>query len=165
MEQAFLGLGSNVGKRERYLGDAVEAIANLEDTELLCLSSIYETEPWGRKDQQPFLNQVVAVETGLGPEELLSACQEIERSLGQRRAERWGPRTMDIDLLLYGEKVVEEETLRVPHPRLLERRFVLVPLEEIAPSLSVPGSGKTVGEVLATCADRGRVEVYRSVER
>ena len=156
----FLGLGSNVGNRAEVLGNAVNAIANLEKCTVCEISSIYETEPWGNKDQKQFLNLVIEAETQLEPQELLTACKEIERKLGRTGGPFWGPRTLDIDLLLYGDSVVDEATLRVPHPQLQRRRFVLVPLAEIAPSTLIPGSGKTVREALETCSDCGNVSLY-----
>ena len=160
--QVFLGLGSNVGDREGYLRKAVAAIGKLERSWVRRASSIYETEPWGKRDQDPFLNQVVEVDTKLGPQELLVACQRIEKDLGRDNRERWGPRTIDIDILIYSDVVIDDENLRVPHRLLSERRFVLVPLTELSPTVSVPGLGKTVREVLESCSDRGRVELYES---
>jgi 2-amino-4-hydroxy-6-hydroxymethyldihydropteridine diphosphokinase len=159
--QAFLMLGSNIGDRDRYLKEAVEAIANLEGSEVRRVSSVYETEPWGKKDQGMFLNQVVEVETELEPRELLTACQKIEKTLGRKREEHWGPRTVDIDILLYGESVIDEETIKVPHPHLSGRRFVLVPLAEVVPEVSIPGLGETVSNVLKGCPDRGNVKFYK----
>jgi len=161
---AHLGLGSNVGDREGYLRKTVEAIGNFERSEVRRVSSIYETEPWGKKDQDPFLNQVVEVDTQLRPHELLAVCQKIEKDLGRSTRERWGPRTIDIDLLLYGDVVIEDRNLRVPHSLLAERRFVLVPLTELSPSVSLPGLGKTVREVLEDCQDRGTVKLYKRGE-
>lgn len=154
-------LGSNIGDRDGYLKEAVEAIANLEGSEVRRVSSVYETEPWGKKDQGMFLNQVVEVETELEPRELLTACQKIERTLGRKRRERWGARTVDIDILLYGEAVIDEETMKVPHPHISQRRFVLVPLAEVVPEVSIPGLGETVRDVLKRCPDRGNVKFYK----
>lgn len=162
--QAFLMLGSNIGDRAGYLKEAVEAIANLEGSEVRRVSSVYETEPWGKKDQGMFLNQVVEVETELEPRELLTACQKIEKTLGRKREECWGPRTVDIDILLYGENVIDEETMKVPHPLLSERRFVLVPLAEVVPEVSIPGLGETVRNVLKGCPDGGNVKFYKRRE-
>ncbi len=161
---AHLGLGSNVGDREEYLKRALDAMGELEGSKVRRVSSIYETEPWGKKDQDPFLNQVVEVDTQLGPHELLAACQRIEKELGRNPQERWGPRTIDIDLLLYGDVVIEDRNLRVPHSLLSERRFVVIPLTELSPSVSVPGLGKTVREVLEDCQDRGTVKLYKRGE-
>lgn len=128
------------------------------------MSSIYETEPWGKKDQGIFLNQVVEVETLIPPHELLKMCKKIEKKLGRRNGKAWGPRTMDIDLLIYGDRIVEEAALQVPHPRLQGRRFVLIPLDEIAPNFTIPGSGMTVREALKTCPDTGSVKLFLKKE-
>jgi len=162
--RAFLGLGSNVGDRADYLRQALTDIGGLEKSRIENISSIYETEPWGRKDQADFLNQVAEVETQLNPHELLEMFKKIEKRCGRRNGIAWGPRTMDIDLLLYGDRIVEEAALQVPHPRLMERQFVLIPLDEIAPNLSIPGSGMTVREALEACPDTGGVKLFLKKE-
>ena len=143
--RVFLGLGSNLGDRARYLKDAISILESplikVEDT-----SRIYETEPWGLMDQPLYWNQVIKVETSLEPLELLHVCQEIELRLGRERKVHWGPRTIDIDLLIYDNTVIESEELILPHPYLEERAFVLAPLREIAPELVLP-SGRSITEV------------------
>jgi 2-amino-4-hydroxy-6-hydroxymethyldihydropteridine diphosphokinase len=140
---AFIGLGSNLGDRERLLRDAAELIGATR------LSAIIETEPWGHKDQPLFLNAVAEVETALEPQPFLTYLLDVESRLGRERVgPRWGARTIDLDLLLYGDRIVDEPGLVVPHPRLLERLFVLVPLAELAPDLEIPGNG-TVRAALA----------------
>lgn len=129
-EIAYIGLGSNMEQREQYLQQAIEALGAKEGIELAALSSIYETEPVGYVEQPAFLNMAAAVRTTLTPKQLLAAMLEIEQSLGRTRTIRWGPRTIDLDLLLYGEAIVSETDLTVPHPRMGERAFVLVPLLE-----------------------------------
>jgi 2-amino-4-hydroxy-6-hydroxymethyldihydropteridine diphosphokinase len=119
------------------------------------------TEPWGKRNQSAFLNQVIELETVLEPGPLLEACRSIESRLGRKRMEKWGPRTIDIDILLFDSRVVETAELRIPHPRLAERRFVLVPLAEIAPDIRVPGAEQTVSSLLAACKDTGVVQLYR----
>jgi 2-amino-4-hydroxy-6-hydroxymethyldihydropteridine diphosphokinase len=119
------------------------------------------TEPWGKRNQSAFLNQVIELETVLEPGPLLEACRSIESRLGRKRMEKWGPRTIDIDILLFDSRVVETAELRIPHPRLAERRFVLVPLAEIAPDIRVPGAVQTVSSLLAACKDTGVVQLYR----
>ena len=161
MASAFIGLGSNVGDREGYLRKAISVLASSEGNTVRRASSVYETEPWGKKDQRAFLNQVIELETKLQPRELLILCQEVEKTLGRRNREHWGPRTIDIDILLYDETVVDGKTLCIPHSRLMERRFVLVPLGEIASTVTIPGSGRSVGEVLEECPDRGSVRLYK----
>ncbi|MFC0216094.1 2-amino-4-hydroxy-6-hydroxymethyldihydropteridine diphosphokinase [Paenibacillus chartarius] len=138
-EVAYIGLGSNINRREDYLALAVEALAAHSGLELLGQSSIYETDPVGYTEQPPFLNMVAAVATRLSPKELLAALLDIERSLGRTRTIRWGPRTIDLDLLLYGERQVSEPELTVPHPRMGERAFVLVPLLEVMNDIGSPG--------------------------
>lgn len=139
---------------------AVAALGELNRCELRCASSVYETEPWGKKDQPEFLNQVVGIETQLNARELLDACKRIEEMLERQNGKSGEPRTLDIDLLLYGDRIIEEDMLHVPHPRLQTRRFVLVPLDEIASEVSIPGSGKTVRETLETCPDTGSVSIF-----
>ena len=142
MTVAYVGLGANLGAREETLRRAVELLAAADGVDVLAVSQLRETEPVGVVDQPPFLNGAVAIETALAPRELLDLLLEIERSLGRVREERWGPRTIDLDLLVYGDEVVDEPGLRVPHPHLHERRFALEPLAELAPELDVPGRGQ-----------------------
>ena len=139
---AFVGLGANLGAREETLRRAIEQLGEADGVDVLVVSQLRETEPVGVVDQPPFLNGAVAVETTRTPRELLDLLLEIERSLGRVREERWGPRTIDLDLLVYGHEVVDEPGLRVPHPRLHERRFALEPLAELQPHLEVPGWGE-----------------------
>jgi len=140
MAKVFVALGSNLGDRERSLSRARDALSH-EIVAIEAASSIYETEPWGPVAQGRYLNQVVGGETALSPHGLLAKLLEIERSLGRDRAreERYGPRVIDLDILLYGDRAVHEPDLEIPHPRLLERAFVLVPLLEIAPDVAVNG--------------------------
>jgi 2-amino-4-hydroxy-6-hydroxymethyldihydropteridine diphosphokinase len=139
---AYVGLGANLGSREQTLRRAVELLGSANGVDVLAVSQLRETEPVGVVDQPPFLNGAVAVETTRTPHDLLDLLLEIERSLGRVREERWGPRTIDLDLLVYGDTVVDEPGLRVPHPHLHERRFALEPLVELAPELDVPGRGQ-----------------------
>ena len=143
--RAYLGLGSNLGDRADYLKKAVEALAS-SGIKIEAISRIYETEPWGVEEQPEFWNQVVEVETILEPLELLHVCQEIEQRLGRERHEHWGPRTIDIDLLIYDNRFSKSEELMLPHPFLEERAFVLTPLREIAPALILP-SGRLIQAV------------------
>jgi 2-amino-4-hydroxy-6-hydroxymethyldihydropteridine diphosphokinase len=141
--RAFVGLGSNLGEREVTLRAAVGRLRGLPETEVRALSSFRDTEPVGVVDQPRFLNGAVELETDLPPRALLDALLELELALGRDRAAgpRHGPRTLDLDLLLYGEESIREDGLEVPHPRLHERRFVLEPLAELDPALVVPGRG------------------------
>jgi 2-amino-4-hydroxy-6-hydroxymethyldihydropteridine diphosphokinase len=136
MPTAYIGLGSNLGDREATIEAAIAALPGV-----VAVSRLRETEPVGVLDQPPFLNGAAALETTLSPRELLGTLLAIERELGRERRERWGPRTIDLDLLLYGDAVVDEPGLTVPHPRLHERHFALEPLHELDPELVVPGRG------------------------
>ena len=142
MTRAYVGLGANIGPRETTLVRAVDRLRATDGIEVLAVSQLRETEPVGVVDQPPFLNGAVELETALAPRELLDVLLEIERALGRERHERWGPRTVDLDLLVYGDEIVDEPGLSVPHPRLHERRFALEPLSELAPELDVPGLGR-----------------------
>jgi 2-amino-4-hydroxy-6-hydroxymethyldihydropteridine diphosphokinase len=140
---AYVGLGSNLGDREKLIRRAATLIGAMR------LSSIVETEPWGYEDQPRFLNAVAQIETPLSARNLLDRLLEVERELGRERVgPRWGPRTVDLDLLLYGDEEIDEPGLVVPHPRLAERLFVLEPLAELVPAQRIPGVG-TVAEALA----------------
>ena len=143
MTLAYIGLGSNLGDRESLLRRAAELIGAIR------LSEIRETEPWGYVTQPRFLNAVAEIETELPPRRLLDHLFDVEARLGRERiGPKWGPRTIDLDLLLYGDEVIDEPGLVVPHPRLLEREFVLEPLADLAPLLKIPGDG-TVHDALA----------------
>ena len=149
MARAYVGLGANLGPREATVLRAVDLLAAEPGIEMLELSSLSETEPVGVTDQPAFVNGALALETELPPRELLDALLRVERELGRvRSGERWGPRTIDLDLLLYADEVVDEPGLTVPHPRLHERRFALEPLAELEPELEIPGRGK-VSDLLA----------------
>jgi 2-amino-4-hydroxy-6-hydroxymethyldihydropteridine diphosphokinase len=148
MTPAYVGLGANLGPREITLLRAVDLLAETEGVEVHAVSQLRETEPVGVLDQPAFLNGAAALETTLGPRELLDRLLEIERELGRVRDLRWGPRVVDLDLLVFGDVQVDEPGLHVPHPRLHERRFALEPLAELDPELAVPGFG-SVSELLA----------------
>jgi len=139
---AYIGLGSNLGDRRAMIA---EALGRLHPTRV---SAIVETDPVGRTDQPRFLNAVAEVDTDLSPAALLERLLDIERDLGRVRKERWGPRSIDLDLLLYGDQQVATERLSVPHPELPRRRFVLEGLAELCPDRAVPGLGRTVKELL-----------------
>lgn len=148
MTLVYLGLGTNMGDRAGYLKAAVAALSKLPDTELLRQSSIYETAAWGKTDQNAFLNMACQLDTRLTSEALLAATQAIEQALGRVRHEKWGPRTIDIDLLLFGDELYQSETLVIPHPYMTQRAFVLIPLLEIAPNVTLPGSQKSLRSYL-----------------
>jgi 2-amino-4-hydroxy-6-hydroxymethyldihydropteridine diphosphokinase len=139
---AYVGLGANLGPREITLLRAVDLLAETEGVEVRAVSQLRETAPVGVVEQPLFLNGAVALDTTLSPRELLDRLLEIERGLGRVRDVRWGPRVVDLDLLVYGDRQVDEPGLRVPHPRLYERRFALEPLAELDPELDVPGLGR-----------------------
>lgn len=142
MTRVYVGLGANLGDREATIRRALELLDASLDVDVVEVSTLRETEPVGYGDQPQFLNGVAALETQLGPRALLDRLLEVERALGRSRdGPRWGPRTIDLDLLVHGDEVVDEPGLRVPHPRLAERRFALEPLVELDPGLAVPGAG------------------------
>jgi 2-amino-4-hydroxy-6-hydroxymethyldihydropteridine diphosphokinase len=141
---AYLGLGSNLGDRTRYLAEAIGRLHSGPGIRVATVSSVYESSPAGLAAQPDFLNLVARVATTREPHELLAECLRIEADLGRVRHERWGPRTIDIDLLLYGDRNINDGKLTVPHPRMGERGFVLVPLAEIAPDLKIEGNSVSV---------------------
>ena len=145
--RAYVGAGSNLGDRWGHLALAARELRAASQTSLLRASRVYETAPMG-PPQPRYLNAVLELETALPPEALLRLLQGVERTALRRRAVRWGPRTLDLDLLIYGEAVVRTPTLTVPHPGLISRRFVLAPLAELCPDLVVPGTGATVAALL-----------------
>ena len=142
MTRVYVGLGANLGDREATIRSALELLDAAPDVDVVTVSTLRETEPVGYTDQPRFLNGVAALETRLGPRAMLDRLLEVERALGRSRdGPRWGPRTIDLDLLVHGDEIVDEPGLRVPHPRLAERRFALEPLAELDPGLVVPGAG------------------------
>lgn len=146
---AFIGLGSNLGEREETLQRALELLGGRDGIRLVAVSPLRETDPVGYLDQPRFLNGAAQIETDLSPLELLAVLLDVERTLGRvREGPRFGPRTLDLDLLLYDDEIVDEPGLAVPHPRLHERRFVLEPLTELDPALVVPGRG-SVSDLLS----------------
>ena len=154
---AFVGLGGNVGDAAATLREALSALDRLPDTRQLRASRLYRTPAWGRVEQADFVNAAVKLETRLDARGLLDALLEVERQFGRERDDaqlRWGPRTLDLDLLLFGEGAIDEPGLRVPHPHLHERAFALVPLVEIEPEVVIPGRG-TARSALATVAAGG----------
>ena len=141
MTRAFVGLGANLGDRERTIAEAVRLLSERDGITVVAVSSLRETDPVGVVDQPRFLNGAVLVETESSPRELLDALLAVEHELGRVRDRRWGPRTIDLDLLVYGDVRLDEPGLTVPHPRLHERRFALEPLAELDPGLVIPGLG------------------------
>lgn len=157
MPRVFLSLGSNAGHRKANLNKAIRLLA-LMPCKIIQVSSCYETEPWGCLQQQNFYNQVVEISTALNPFPLLLKLQEIERICGRIPSSgHYAPRTLDADILFYGERIVSAENLEIPHPLLHERKFVLIPLVEIAPELKHPVMGKSMVQLLDACKDDKRV--------
>lgn len=148
---AFLGLGSNIGDRLDYLQSAVNALNTHPKVRVDAVSSIYETQPVGGPEQAAYLNMVVRAATLLSPRALLKVAQGVEADLGRERNERWGPRTIDIDILLYDQATIRRRNLEIPHPRLTQRPFALVPLMEVAPGMKLP-DGKSIASTLASLA-------------
>lgn len=146
MEKAYLSLGTNVGNREKNLREAVNLLHQIAQIKVRGVSSIYETVPWGYKEQNDFLNLCLTIKTEFPPEKLLTVCQQIEDDMGRVRKEKWGPRIIDIDILLYDNLELETPKLVLPHPRIKERAFVLVPLQELNPNLVI--AGETIKELL-----------------
>jgi 2-amino-4-hydroxy-6-hydroxymethyldihydropteridine diphosphokinase len=152
MNEAYLLTGGNIGVRLDYLARAKEAIKK-KCGDILQVSSIYETAAWGMENQEAFLNQVLEIETNLNPDELLQSILQIEEGLGRKRELKYGPRTIDIDILFFNDQVIDQEGLKIPHPQLQNRRFVLVPLNEIASNKIHPIFKKTISQLLAECPD------------
>jgi 2-amino-4-hydroxy-6-hydroxymethyldihydropteridine diphosphokinase len=156
--KAYIGLGSNLGEREAQIRMALDDLARLPESRLVRASSLYDSEPVGDADQPNFLNAVAEVETELPPRQLMWNLHLIERRLGRTRTRRWGPRTIDLDLLLLGPMVVDEPDLQVPHPELTQRSFVLVPLVELDPLLVHPVTGETLVSHLTSLKTRPPVK-------
>ncbi|WP_454701592.1 2-amino-4-hydroxy-6-hydroxymethyldihydropteridine diphosphokinase [Agrobacterium burrii] len=154
MTVAALGLGGNIGDPAAAMAKALHELDTHENCRLLAVSGLYRTPPWGKTDQADFFNCCALVETSLKAPALLQLCLDIEKGMKRVRTERWGPRTIDIDVLTYGDEVIATESIEVPHPRMTERAFVLMPLAEIAPNIDV--RGKPVREWLQQ-ADRSGI--------
>lgn len=156
--KVVLILGGNRGDREELINQAVKYIS--EENSLVAGSAIYETQAWGNVAKGNFLNQVIQIETSLSPEKLLKQIQEIEEKLGRKRTETWGDRTMDIDILYFGDEVINSPNLTIPHRFIQDRRFVLVPLAEILPEMIHPILGKSNRTLLEECQDPCEVEIF-----
>ena len=148
---AFLGLGSNIEDRLEYLQSAVDALDAHPKLRVDAVSSVYETDPVGGPEQGPYLNMAVRAATLLSPRRLLKLALDVESALGRERGQRWGPRTIDVDILLYDRATISRRHLEIPHPRLTQRAFALVPLLEVAPGMKLPG-GQSIASALAALA-------------
>lgn len=150
MVKAYLGLGSNIGNRELQLNEAIKILHAYQGIQVTQVSHIYETEPVGYTNQPKFLNLCIEIETELNPQSLLKCCLATEQQLHRKREIRWGPRTLDVDILLIGDQIIEQDNLSVPHPRMKERSFVLIPLNDIATNQIEPISNKSIGQLVVT---------------
>lgn len=163
-ERVFIGLGSNVGDRELFIRRAIRLLKETRGIQIVRCASLYETEPVGMEAQPWFLNTVVEIRTELEPRELFWCLKEIEQRLGRKPRGRWGPREIDLDLLLYGNRVLSEPELEIPHPQVHQRRFMLIPLYEIAPDFLHPIFRRTISELLQRLKDDKEVRLLRSLK-
>lgn len=158
---AYIALGSNIGNRENYLLHAIKKINLHPSIEVVNISSIYETDPIGYTDQAQFLNMVINVNTELTASELLRSLQEIEKQLERKREVKWGPRTLDLDILLYNHENIDAEQLIVPHPRMHERAFVLIPLYELNKDIRIPTLNKSISTIIDQLQDKEGVRIWK----
>ncbi|MBC8490552.1 MAG: 2-amino-4-hydroxy-6-hydroxymethyldihydropteridine diphosphokinase [Ignavibacteria bacterium] len=160
MTRVYLGLGSNVGDRYKFIIRAIEEIEKIQGVNLISKSSVYETEPWGNKEQNRFLNSVIEVNSNLEPLKLFRELKRIEKRLGRMKNIKWAEREIDIDILFYDDDIIRNDTLEIPHHEIEKRRFVLVPLEEIASNFIHPVFNKTILELLESTDDISEVNMY-----
>lgn len=158
---AYLSIGSNIGDRLETFQSAIQLLDRNDKIRLEDVSSIYETDPVGYTDQACFLNAVIKITTSLNPEELLQTCLFIESELGRKREIRWGPRTLDLDILLYNQENIETESLIVPHPRMQERAFVIIPLMELDPNIKLPNVNAALDDILNQIPDKEGVRLWK----
>lgn len=161
MSKVYISLGSNMESRYGYLEEAIKQLRSIDEIEVSTISSVYETDPVGYVDQPAFLNLVICIETTLRPLDLLSETQVIETILGRKRDIKWGPRTIDLDILLYDQENMNVERLMIPHPRMWQRAFVIVPLLEIAPDLFIDELGLSIKEVYEQLNDKEGVRMWK----
>lgn len=160
MTTAYLSLGSNSGDRLQHLKGAIRNIEKSEKISIEKISSVYETQPVGFENQRWFLNLTLEVQTSFEPLPLLEYLLAIEDQMGRKREERWGPRNIDADILFYDDRIMDSDRLTIPHPRMHQRRFILMPLAQIAPQLLHPALKKSAGELLEGCEDKSTVILY-----
>jgi 2-amino-4-hydroxy-6-hydroxymethyldihydropteridine diphosphokinase len=158
---AFIALGSNIGNRYDYLMKGIEYLAKHPKIKLVNTSSVYETDPVGYEDQDLFLNMVIEIQTEWSPLELLDFCLKVELELGRKREIVWGPRTIDLDILLYNQENIKSEKLIIPHPRMLERNFVMIPLSEIKPDIIIPNIEKPLDAWIKELANKEGVRIWK----
>ena len=160
---AYLSLGSNIGDSFGHLKQAVQYLTQDTQVNVVAVSSIYETDPVGLTDQEAFLNMVVEVETELSANGLLSLCLSVEEKLGRKRVVRWGPRTIDLDILLYNSDNIKSDSLIIPHPRMHERSFVLIPLVELNTSIKHPVLNKPILDIQSSLGDQDGVRLWKRI--
>jgi 2-amino-4-hydroxy-6-hydroxymethyldihydropteridine diphosphokinase len=161
MQTVYLGLGSNKGERISYIENAIEEISRLPSTNITVISGIYETEPWGNIEQEDYLNAVIGIQTELNAEDLLKELKSIEKFIGRKENKKWSEREIDIDLLFYGNEIIDKDHMKVPHRQIENRRFVLVPMNEIAPGFMHPVFKKSISQMLEDTTDKLKVYKYK----
>lgn len=157
---AYLSIGSNMGDRVKIFREAIQLLDGNE-VKILDSSSLYETDPVGYTEQDCFLNAVLKISTSLSPEALLKKCMAVEKELGRKREIRWGPRTLDLDILLYNQENIETKSLIIPHPRMLERAFVIIPLMEINKQIKLPNVSASLDAILQQIPDKEGVRLWK----
>lgn len=160
MEKVVLGLGSNVGNRSSFIRSAIKEISLLKGIIVLAGSNVYETEPWGLKNQRDFLNSAVVCLCKLDPAVLFRCIKKIETKLGRKKTSKWSPREIDIDILFFGSHIIRNKSIVVPHPMIAQRKFVLCPLNELIPDFIHPVVKKKMSVLLGETKDAGRVSIY-----
>jgi 2-amino-4-hydroxy-6-hydroxymethyldihydropteridine diphosphokinase len=162
LQRVFLGLGSNIGNREMYIRNSLKKFCSQKDFLFIAISKIYESEPWGFKNQSKFLNCVAVFLYRSDPERLLTHIKDVERSLGRTNNKKWYPREIDVDILFFGDKVINKKELKIPHPFLHLRNFVLKPLCDLNPGIVHPGLKENIETLLKRTQDRGKVYLFKN---